>query len=156
MAVRRPLPDEHHVLRYVSASKRFVDENGLRLGPSGAGFKLRPDDRGGLSVTEIEHYGEMNRGSICLAAAAYRQSQISRSLGAQAIFAWAKISDAKAASESYGKSIRVVHDPVPGNPGHAEVRHFDDDDFDLLDYFATDVFKDYEVVINLGLPPADS
>lgn len=152
MPARRALPDEHHVMRYMSASKRFVDENGQRLGPSAAGFKLRADDKGGLSVTEIEHFGAFDLASIRDGAVAFRESQEKKQLGKNAIFAWAKIADAKSAAYSYSKKIRVVHDPVAGNPGHAEIRQFDDDDLDLLDYFSSGVFTKYQTVGDLDLP----
>jgi len=94
----------------------------------------------------------MNRATRAAAAVAHRASLKSKSLGKQAIFAWAKVSDVVAAGLEYDRELRVVHDPVDGNPGHAEVRRFTDDDLDLLDYFATEVFQDYETVAAMNLP----
>jgi len=153
MVARRAVADEHHVLRYAPKSKRFLHpETAEPLGISPAAFAIRPGDEGGLSVTEVEHYGAMSADTRRLAAAAFRESQPSRKLGAQAAFAWARVSVIKAIGTEYGKGIRVVHSPVDGNPGHAEMRHFTDDDLDLLDFFATDVFSEYEVVADMGIP----
>ena len=153
MAVRRPLSDQHHVLRYIPAARRFVDEDGNRLGPGAGAFTLREDDKGGLSVTEIEHFGPLNAGSRVAAAMAHRSTLSSNSVGKEAIYAWAQVSRVKALALTYGKSVRVVHDPVPGNAGHAEIRHFTDEDLDLLAYFASDVFNEYETVRSMNLPP---
>lgn len=152
MVARRPLPDEHHIMRYIPAARRFVDEEGNRLGPSAGGFTIRGDDAGGLSVTEIEHFGQMTATSRAAAAVAHRSSLPSKKVGLEAIYAWAQVSNVKSAAISYGKQIRVVHDPVPNNPGHAEIRHFTDEDLDLLEYFATTVFDSYETVATMKLP----
>lgn len=151
MAVRRALPDEHHVLRYVPLSKRVIDPHGVPGGPAPSAFALRSDDEGGLSVTEVEFYGPCDLASRIQAAIAHRDSLPTKKVGTQAVYAQAQIASIKAAAAQYEKQVRVVHDPVPGNPGHAEVRHFTDDDLDLLAYFATDVFVDYETVASMKL-----
>ncbi|MBO9724287.1 MAG: hypothetical protein J7530_07930 [Novosphingobium sp.] len=87
------------------------------------------------------------------AAVAFRESLDSKKLSANGIFASARIERVKDAALKYDKKVRIVHDPVPGNPGHAEVRHFTDEDLDLLDHFAEAVFDEYEVVANMQLPP---
>lgn len=153
MAVRRPLQDGHHVMRYVPRSKQFIDDNQNSLGPAPAAFAIREEDEGGLSVTEVEHFGEMNAQTRAVAAAAHRASLESKRLAPSAIFAWAPIGAVKAAANDYGKAVRVVHDPVDGNPGHAQIRHFTDDDLDLLEYFATDVFHEFARVGTMGIPP---
>lgn len=153
MVARKALSDDHHVMRYIPASKRFVADDGTMIGPSPAGFVLRAEDKGGLSVTEVEHYGPMTAATRTSAAAAHRESLTSKKVGTSAIYAWSQISRAKKAASAYEKKIRVVHDPVSGNPGHAEVRHFTDEDLDLLDHFATNVFVEYEVVADMNLPP---
>ncbi|THD38305.1 MAG: hypothetical protein E7773_00695 [Sphingomonas sp.] len=141
-------------MRYVAPNKRVVDENAVRGGPGPGAFKLTPEDEGGLSVTEIEHFGANDAPTRVIAAVAFRASIPSKKLGANGLFARATVGAVKSAAAGYKKSVRVVHDPVEGNPGHAEIRHFDDNDFDLLAFFATDVFVDYEVVSAMGIPPA--
>lgn len=152
MVARRPVPDQHHVMRFISPTKRFVDPDAVRQGPSFAGFKLGEKDDGGLSVTEIEVFGEMSADARRNAAAAHRGATESKRLSKEGIFAWAKVADVRSAAVTYGKPVRVVHDPVPGNPGHAEVRQFSDDDNDLLDHLARNVFVQWELVGAMNLP----
>ncbi|WP_155006368.1 hypothetical protein [Sphingomonas hengshuiensis] len=141
------------MMRYISAAKRWVHPDTLeRGGPSLAGFKLREEDNGGLSVTEVEYFGDFSYETRAAAAVAHRHALQSKKLGSQAIFAWAKVDDVIAAGTIYGKKLRIVHDPVAGNPGHAEVRHFKDDDLDILDHFASNVFVEFAVVAEMGLP----
>lgn len=155
MVARKAISEYYHVMRHIPATKRWVNEAGEREGPSPAGFALRPDDKGGLSVTEVEFFGTSSPAARREAASAYRNSLLSKKLGSQSIFAWAKVANIRQAAAVYNKQIRVVHDPVPGNPGHAEIRHFTDDDLDLLDHFAMEVFIKYEVVANMQIPPVE-
>lgn len=122
------------------------------MGPGPGAFALREDDAGGLSVTEVEYFGTLSPVTRRAAAVAHRESLASKSVGKQAIYAWAQVAKVKHAAAIYGKSVRVIHDPVDGNPGHAEIRHFTDEDLDLLEHFATDVFHEYETVAEMNLP----
>lgn len=56
------------------------------------------------------------------------------------------------AGEAFANALRVVHDPVPGSPGHAEVRHFDGSDWELSDFLASDVSTDINDLAELHLP----
>lgn len=152
MVARKALSDHHHVMRYVPAGRRFVDADGNRLGPGAGAFALRADDKGGLSVTEIEIFGPMGAEARSAAAVAYRSTLPSKRVGAEAIFAWASVESVKDAGGQYGKQLRVVHDPVVGNDGHAEIRHFTDEDLDLLEFFSGSVFSSYSTVASMCLP----
>ncbi|MDR7153281.1 hypothetical protein J2W40_000075 [Sphingobium xenophagum] len=153
MAARKALPDEDHVMRFAPQSRQIIGPDGERGGPSPAAFELREADKGGLSVTWVEYFGGFDRASRSAAAAAHRETLREKRLPASAIFAWAKVAEIKAAGKVYRKAIRVVHDPVPGNVGHAEIRHFTDDDLDLLEYMASDVFTNYDRVNAMDIPP---
>jgi hypothetical protein len=139
-------------MRFIPPSKRFVDAEGVRGGPSLAGFALREDDAGGLSVTEIEHFGPMSAATRAAAAFAYRESQSSKRISANGIFARSEIGRVITAAQDHGKSVRIVHDPVDGNPGHAQVRQFTDEDLDLLEHLAEKVFHEYELVCDMQIP----
>lgn len=153
MVARRALPDADHVMRFAPLSRQLIDgDTGASIGIAPTAFAIRAADKGGLSVTWIEHFGKDGRNSRAAAAAAYRESLPSKKLPAKGAFAWAEIEAIKNAGVPYRKRIRVVHDPVEGNPGHAEVRHFDDDDLELLELLATDVFIDWEFVANMSVP----
>lgn len=140
-------------MRFISATKRFVNaDTAAREGPSLAGFQIRPGDEGGLSVTHVEHFGIMSHDSRVAAAVAHRESTQSKKLGPAAIFAWARVEKIRSAGVPYGKAIRVVHAPVDGNPAHAEIRHFTDDDLKLLDDYATRVFAEWQTVAEMNIP----
>ena len=119
---------------------------------SPAGFALRVDDRGGLSVTWIEFFGLNRPNNVREGAKAYRASLTSRKLGAEGLFAIARGDKIIEKAADYRKAVRIVHAPVPGNDGHAEVRHFTDDDLELLDSLARDVFDEVIFVRELRLP----
>ena len=115
---------------------------------------LRGEDQGGLSVTWVEHFGKYGQSSKRSAAIAYREALRTKHIGGEAVFATAQVKFIVNAGQSYGKSVRVVHDPVEGNPGHAEVRRFTDDDIRLLDHLATEIFVVIDKVVDLNLPGA--
>lgn len=56
------------------------------------------------------------------------------------------------AGEAFANALRLVYDPVPGSPGHAEVRHSDDSDLELADFLASDVSTDINHIAELHLP----
>ena len=100
----------------------------------------------------MEYYGSYGIPAKRDAAIAFREALATKRIGGEAIFATAQVQSIVDASSSYGKNIRVVHDPVTGNPGHAEIRHFTDDDLRLLDHLATAVFIEIDKVADLNLP----
>ena len=137
-------------MRFASKSKQIIDPDTLACsGLSPAAFALREDDNGGLSVTWIEYFGSFGPQEIALAANAHRLAQLSKSLPPSGVFAWAKVTKIKQAALGFRKSLRVVHDPIDGNEAHAEIRHFTDEDLDLLDHFASDVFVEYDTFANI-------
>ena len=153
MPARKALPDTDHVMRFASQSKRFVDPDTEEFsGPTPAAFAIRSVDEGGLSVTWVEHFGEFSAATRGVAAAAHRESLNDKRLPKNAIFAWANVASVKAAGVAYSKGLRVVHAPVAGNDGHAEIRHFSDEDLDLLDHLSSSVFVEYEVVKDMDIP----
>jgi hypothetical protein len=52
----------------------------------------------------------------------------------------------------FGKTLRVVHDPVEKNDAHAQVRRFTDEDLELLGHLADNVFSEIDFVEDLELP----
>jgi hypothetical protein len=115
-------------------------------------MELTLKDKGGLSVTWIEYYGTFGIHAKRTGAAAFRESLDSKHIGAQGVFATAQVQEILDAGERFEKKIRVIHVSEPANPGHAEVRHFTDDDLTLLDVLATEVFNTYDFVGQLKLP----
>lgn len=146
------MPGQEHIARFVPYARQDRDsETDAFLGITPSAMELTLEDHGGLSVTWIEHFGAFGNPAKRAAAIAYRESLSSKHLGGKGIFATAIVDNVLAAGMSFGKALRVVHDPVVGNPGHAEVRHFTDDDLSLLDMLAS-VFDDFDTVCSLRLP----
>ena len=140
-------------MRFVPKNRQWRDpETDAYLGLSGAGFALRADDRGSLSVTWIEFFGDAAPDNIRAGAKAFRATLDSKKLPAEGVFACAIAGHIVEAAASHQKSVRVVHAPVPGNEGHAEVRHFTDEDLGLLDLLAAETFTEVHFVKDLGLP----
>ncbi|HEY6813946.1 MAG TPA: hypothetical protein VI168_00270 [Croceibacterium sp.] len=103
-------------------------------------------------MTWIEHFGAKSSASKRAAAIAFRASLPSKKLPASGLFASAQVGAVLAAGHSFQNELRVVHDPVIGNSGHAEIRHFDDSDLELLDHMASSVFDEIDFVSTLRLP----
>ena len=154
MVVRKELPPDDHVSRFVpySRQEREPDTDKL-IGLTAAACELSARDKGGLSVNWIEFFGQYSRNARISSACAYRASLQSNKLPAKGLFAYAQVRAIKDVAHSYQKPVRVVHCPVPGNEAHSEIRHFDDQDIELLERLAVEVFSDLEVVKDLNLPP---
>lgn len=153
MVARKALPDNNHVMRFVPKGRQHRDpDTDEFLGIAPQAMQLRGEDKGGLSVTWIEHFGEFGKASKRLGAIAFRESLEKKHIGSEGVFASAQVQSIVRAGLTYEKIVRVVHDPVTGNPGHAQVRHFTDEDLRLLDYLSAEVFTEIDKVSDLELP----
>ncbi len=122
-------------------------------GIAATAFSLRPTDKGGLSLTWVEHYGPKSLPTYCHAASKFRDSLQSKKLGAKAYFAIGQAGVARKTATTFGKQIRLVHAPDGPNTGHVELRRFTDEDRRLLDALALDVFAEHVAVAELTLLP---
>jgi hypothetical protein len=153
--VKVKVPDGDHLMRYVPYGQQIRDPDDESFkGIVGTAFSVRPSDKGGLSVTWIEHYGPKSLATYSKAASKFRDSQGSKKLGAKAYFAIGEAGAARKMSATYGKKIRLVHAPDGPNTGHVELRRFTDEDRRLLDALALDVFAEHVAVTNLTLLPS--
>lgn len=153
MVARKALPNDDHVMRFVPKGRQHRDpDTDAFLGLTPQAMELRDEDKGGLSVTWVEHFGEYGQSAKRSAAIAFREALEKKHIGGEAVFATAQVKAVIDAGNAYRKSVRVVHDPVQGNPGHAEVRHFTDEDVRLLDHLATEIFDVIDKVADLNLP----
>lgn len=114
-------------------------------------FSIRPSDKGGLSLTWVEHYGTKSVDTYGIAASAFRDSLVSKILPTKAYFAIGGVGPTRATAANYGKHIRLVHAPDGPNTGHVEVRRFTDEDRRLLDALALDVYTEHVAVKDLAL-----
>jgi hypothetical protein len=139
-------------MRYVPPSRRYLSADLVYGGPGEGAFELRDEDEGAISVTEVEYYGECNQEGRAIAAAGFRESIPSKTLSKNAIFSWAEVQSIKDGALLFKKNVRVVRDPVEGNLGHAQIRHFTGVDLEILEYFAENVFSEYSVVSDMNIP----
>lgn len=152
MVARKALSSEDHVMRFVAYKAQYRDpETDEFLGISPMSMELGPEDEGGMSVTWVEHFGPYGANAKALAATAHRMSLTSRKLGAKSVFATGQVGRIVEVGNSYGKRLRIVYDPVPGNSGHSEVRHFTDDDLSLLDDLSRTAFVEIDHVKDMGI-----
>jgi hypothetical protein len=146
------IPDSNHLMRFVPRGQqvRDADDDSFK-GIVGTAFSIRPSDKGGLSLTWVEHYGEKSSGTYSVAASKFRDSLKSQKLGSQAYFAIGQAGKMRSKATMYGKRIRLVHVPDGPNTGHVELRRFTDEDRGLLDALALEVFSEHVAVASLEL-----
>lgn len=150
---RDKIPDSDHLLRFVPRGQqvRDADDNSFK-GIVGTAFSLRPEDKGALSLTWVEHYGSKSIATYSVAASKFRETLQSKKLPAQAYFAIGQAGAVRKTAAKYGKQIRLVHAPDGPNTGHVELRRFTDEDRRLLDALALEVFTEHVAVLELTLP----
>ncbi|GFZ89578.1 hypothetical protein GCM10019071_19420 [Sphingobium fuliginis] len=141
-------------MRLAPYSKQLRDaETNEFLGILDIAFQIRPEDKGGLSCTWVEHYGEKSHATLSVAARAYRDSLPSKKIGNTAYFAMGTAGQVRSKSAEYGKQIRIVHAPDGPNTGHVELHQFSDEDRRLLDALAREVFTEHIAVTELDMRP---
>lgn len=114
-------------------------------------FRIRPEDKGGLSLTAVEHYGPKSHATYEIAASAFRDSLPSRTIGKKSYFAIGEAGETRKVSAAHGKNVRIVSAPDGSNTGHVELHRFTDEDVQLLDALAIDVFREHVAVCTLNL-----
>ena len=129
---------------------RDPDDNSFK-GIVGTAFLVRPSDKGGLSLTWVEHYGTKSSATYSIAASHFRDSLEKKKLPAQTYFAIGQAGDIRKVAATYSKRIRIIHAPDGSNTGHVELRRFTDEDRRLLDALALEVFTEHIALTQLTL-----
>jgi hypothetical protein len=149
---KEKVPDSDHLMRFVPRGQQVRDpEDNSFKGIIGTAFSVRPSDKGGLSLTWVEHFGPKSMTTYGVAASKFRDSLPSGKLGNQGYFAIGLAGATRKTASIYGKQIRIVHAPDGSNTGHVELRRFVDEDRRLLDAFALEVFVEHVAVTDLTL-----
>lgn len=152
MTVIQKIPEEDHLMRLVPRTRQIRDpDDDSFIGISYSAFRLRDVDEGCLSTTWVEFYGPKTIASISKAGKCVRLSQKSEKIPASAYFAIGQVESLKVASLQYGRRVRVVHAPETCNPGHVEIRQLDDENLELLEVLASQVFCELVPVSSLNL-----
>jgi hypothetical protein len=137
-----PLPDEDHVMRYVSWARLRRDENENVIGFLGQAFELRPDEKD-LSVNWLEYFDGNRDKQIRESVKLFRNI---RKVGSKSAYGIGKVGQIKRICGASGTSIRIVYDPEDNNLSHSVIRHLPRDDSSLFEALATEVFT--ELVLN--------
>lgn len=140
------LPDESHVMRYVSRSKLLTDEDGTVLGFLSEAFKLRPSEST-LSVNWLEYFSGDRQSQIIEAVRLFRNTMDVKPKSAFGVGNVGKIRETCNAS---GYKVRIVYDPEQDNPSHAVIKNLPRDELSLLEALAADVFV--ELIRNADIP----
>jgi hypothetical protein len=150
MKARIPnIPDEDHVMRNVSWGRLRRDENDNVLGCLPQAFESRPDEEY-LSVNWIEYEGGDWETRIRISVWAIRRN---RNVGPKSAFAIGEAGNIKATCLTGGTKVRITHEPLEDNPGHAGIRRLPKDDLFLLSLLADDAFSD--LIANADIPTED-
>ena len=128
------VPDEDHIVRYVSWQRVDKDADGNVRGILAEAFR-RKSDEDGLSVNWLER------------AAAPAAQKLKKTvelltkdlkIGPKSRVAVANVAVFKKVCGRRNAKIRIVHIPVDGNEPHSEVRQFPRDDDELLELLAVE------------------
>jgi len=140
------LPDEDHVMRYVSWARLRRDEDDNVLGFLGEAFQLRPGEES-LSVNWLEYFDGDRDTKIRMSVKTFRETITVRTKSAFGIGNVAKI---KEICRANGASVRIVYEPTDDNPSHSGIRRLPRDDLSLLEGLAADAFV--ELLQNTAIP----
>lgn len=158
MALKKndPIPDDNHILRYVSPSRLRKDEEDKVIGILGEAFKLR-DGESNLSANWLEYFSGAHDEQIANAIKEFRKHF---DVKPRAGFAVGKVDDIKTAClDKSNRKIFVVSYPtikktLDGKPyknkSHVAVKSLPADDMELLELLAIDAWC--HLVLNTSVP----
>ena len=137
------LPDDDHVMRYVSWAKLLRDEDDNVLGFLPQAFELKPDEES-LSVNWLEVFGGDHESNKKQAVKAFRASSLT--IGKKSGFGIANVRLIKEICKSSGALVRIVYAPEPGNLAHSLIHKIPRNEFALLEALASEAFT--ELLLN--------
>ena len=123
------IPDDHHVVKYLSQSLSPTDpETGIRMAIPAA-FRRRAIDEF-LSCAWLEFYKAENGDQLKQCVEGFKSSSLTvRKSGA---FAVGSVLAIREAGLAYGPKPRIVHEPEDDHEAHAAVRQLNDQSDELL------------------------
>jgi hypothetical protein len=104
-------------------------------------FELRSGETE-LSVTWIEHFEGSPTEKIHRAVRAFRRSFTPHK---RSVFARGMVAKIKEACETFGYTVRIIHDPEPesGNTGHTLIHRWPADELELFELLATEAWSEF-------------
>ena len=131
------LPDPDHLLRYVR-KRSLIRKDGEVLGVLADAFKLK-DNEVGLSAAWIEFHGGSADEQIAQSKTAFTKVL---KIGPNDRFVRGQVRTIKGACFGFGCQVKIVRDPEPNFPSHAQVMNFRDEKDELLELLATEAWAE--------------
>lgn len=132
------IPEEHHLLRYVSANKLRRDEDDNVLGCTFEAFRLREQEQY-LSAAWVEFFdGERDHQVRQAADSIGATIKVTRRSG----FALGNVGRIKGTCAAAKAKVRILHEPNDANPAYATVRQIPRDDIQLLELLASEAWAE--------------
>lgn len=132
------LPDQDHVIRYVSRQRLIVDGDNF-LGFFPHAFKPRPIENNSISVNWIEFFDGDHATRIKKAIHGMR---VIKNIGKTSAFGIGNVGNIKNISKKNGAVVKIVYAPNDGNPSHSLIRRLPEDNSFLLEALANDAFSE--------------
>ena len=143
------IPDSDHIVRHVPWSKLRKDEDDNVLGVLGEAFRRR-EGEDTLSVNWVEYFdGEPAQQRIATVQC-MRGSELRIRPNSKCGYAIGNVGLIADVCRERSGRIRVIHEPVDSNEGHADVRRLPRDNDGLLDLLAADVWSG--LLMNTDVP----
>jgi hypothetical protein len=135
------LSDGDHVVRHVPLGKTRRDAKGNVLGILPAAIERREGEEY-LSVNHLEHFAGTREQQMSEIKAAVTAAKESKTIGAKGLFATANVGELKSAVLAKStRKIRVAYAPTKHNPSHSAIHDIPEEDMELMDQLADEVFS---------------
>ena len=132
------LPDDEHVVRHLSPRDIIRDEDTQQItGCFPQAFELK-DGEDDLSVNWLEYFDGTEPDQLAATACAISRVRAVRPSHA---FAIGNVGEIKAACFDYDLKVRIIHEPDGGNDAHAAVHRYRDDEIELLELLAQEIWS---------------
>jgi hypothetical protein len=116
------IPDEDHVARQVGGSKILPDGSA-----DGAGFRLRAEDDGQLSINWMELFSRSEGHQYCIDAIAAVFQRKGRKVGSTSRFFVLNVGNSKELMRPHGYAIEATHQPLDDDESHGYISGLEDD-----------------------------
>jgi hypothetical protein len=128
------LPRSDHVVRHVPWARLRRNEHDEVIGILPHAFQRR-EAEDALSVNWLEHAEGTRDEQVEIAA---KRIAATLRLGGKSRLALSLIGKIHSTCLKHGAKVRIVHEPLPKNPGHASIRQLPREDLILLEALANE------------------
>lgn len=134
------LPDYDHVIRFVPPSRLLRDEEGKVIGLLPQAFKMRPEDKGALSVNWLEYFKHQDNTKNIEKSVNHFRSQ--RQVNKNSVYAIGNIGEIKSICRQLpvGEKIKIIHAPSKNNGPHSKIKHIPENDSLIMSVLSESAF----------------